>query len=142
MESDLSPKDKCNLIDYVKEAQWDEILNLVFNGSPPTRKLTINEQYILEAQAENFIYPLILRYMTERKKTSSRKERQQARTAKEKGMPYDERLRKAKIALKKKAKREKIGAGPTPTPRPKTEKPKTERPKRETPKAGAGRRGN
>jgi hypothetical protein len=68
MESNLSPKKKCDLIDYVKEAEWDQILNLVFNGDPPTRKLTVNEQYILEAQAENFIYPLIFRYMEEGKK--------------------------------------------------------------------------
>ncbi len=67
MESNLAPKEKCNLIDFIKEAEWDQILNLVFNGNPPSRKLTINEQYILESQAENFVYPLVLRYMTEAK---------------------------------------------------------------------------
>jgi len=75
MESELTPKEKCDMIDYVKEAEWDQILNLVFNGSKPTRKLTINEQYILEAQAENFIYPLILRYISEadgKKKTKTK----------------------------------------------------------------------
>ena len=35
------------------------------NGQKSTRKLTINEQYVLEAQAENKIYPLILRYLSE-----------------------------------------------------------------------------
>jgi hypothetical protein len=68
MESNLAPKEKCDMIDYVKEAEWDQILNLVFNGTKPTRKLTINEQYILEAQAENFIYPLVFKYMSEEKK--------------------------------------------------------------------------
>jgi len=63
MESDLAVKEKDKLVDYVREAEWDQILNLVFNGSPPNRKLTVNEQYILEAQAESHIYPLILRYI-------------------------------------------------------------------------------
>ena len=65
MESSLPPKEKCKLIDYIKEATWDEVLNLVLNGQKSTRKLTINEQYVLEAQAENKIYPLILRYLSE-----------------------------------------------------------------------------
>ena len=67
MESDISPEEKHKLIDYVKEADWDQILNLVFNGRPPDRKLTINEQYILEAQAENYIYPMILKYLISEK---------------------------------------------------------------------------
>ena len=76
MESTLAPKDKCDMIDYIKEAEWDQVLNLVFNGDRPNRKLTINEQYILEAQAENHIYPLILRYISEagaKKKTITTK---------------------------------------------------------------------
>ena len=100
MESNLPPKEKCNMIDYIKEAEWDQILNLVFNGNPPSRKLTINEQYILEAQAENFIYPLILKYMTEAKgkkeKIADKQKRQQVRIAKEK------RIEKSKAALAKK----------------------------------------
>jgi len=111
MESNLPPKEKCNLIDYIKEAEWDQILNLVFNGDPPSRKLTVNEQYILEAQAENFIYPLILKYMTEvkRNKKSNREKRReyksgQSVTAKQKGMTYKERMAKAKEKLAAKAK--------------------------------------
>ena len=85
MESKLLPKEKCDMIDYVREAEWDQILNLVFNGRIPARKLTINEQYILEAQAENFIYPLIVKYMAEGKrkgrKTPTRKEKIAAASA-------------------------------------------------------------
>jgi hypothetical protein len=65
METTLPPKEKCNLIDYIKEATWDQVLHLVLNGQKSERKLTINEQYVLEAQAENKIYPLILRYLSE-----------------------------------------------------------------------------
>lgn len=78
MESNLQPKEKCNLIDYIKEAEWDEVLNLVFNGNKPNRKLTINEQYILEAQAENYVYPLILRYLSERKKDKKKTRKDKA----------------------------------------------------------------
>lgn len=81
MESNLAPKEKCDMIDYVKEAEWDQILNLVFNGTKPTRKLTINEQYILEAQAENFIYPLIFKYMSEGKRKGRKKPTRQEKQA-------------------------------------------------------------
>ena len=88
MESELPPKEKCDMIDYIKEAEWDQILNLVFNGNKPTRKLTVNEQYILEAQAENFIYPLIFRYMSEGnrkgRKKPTRREKQAASALKSK----------------------------------------------------------
>lgn len=112
MESDLPPKEKCNMIDYVKEAKWDEILNLVFNGNKPSRKLTINEQYILEAQAENFIYPLIFKYMSEGnrkgRKKPTRKEKQAAAAAKAKfgsGSPTPLEVKKAPVTAAKKVKK-------------------------------------
>jgi len=105
MESNLLAKEKCDMIDYVKEAEWDQILNLVFNGTKPSRKLTINEQYILEAQAENFIYPLIFRYMSEGKgrKKLTKKEKQEAGSIKQKfggGSPTPSEVKAAATAPK------------------------------------------
>jgi hypothetical protein len=108
MESKLSPKEKCTLIDYVKEAEWDQILNLVFNGSAPTRELTVNEQYVLEAQAENFIFPLIAKYMAEGKrkgrKRPTRKEKMVAASMKAKVGAGSASEEEAKKAPKPKAK--------------------------------------
>jgi hypothetical protein len=113
--------------DYVKEAEWDQILNLVFNGTKPTRKLTINEQYILEAQAENFIYPLILRYMSEGKrkgrKKPTRQEKQAASAVKAKfgaGTATASEVKSAPVSPKPKT---------TPTPKPKTTPTPKETPK-------------
>ena len=144
MESDLSPKEKCDLIDYVKEAEWDQVLNLVFNGSPPSRKLTINEQYILEAQAENFIYPLIAKYMVEgtkeRRRKLTRKEKIAAGKAKAKfggGSATKAEVKSAPEPPKAKPKPKVIKTktkAPT-SPKPKAIKTKTKAPTAPKPKA-------
>ena len=50
---------KCELINFVKESEVDDILHLIFNGNVPKYKLNDAERFVLRSQAENFIYPLV-----------------------------------------------------------------------------------
>jgi len=59
-EQDNIPQNaKCELMDFVKESEGDEILHLIFNGNTPKNELNDAERFVLRAQAENFIYPLV-----------------------------------------------------------------------------------
>ena len=136
MESELPPKEKCNLIDYIKEAEWDQILNLVLTGSKPDRKLTVNEQYILEAQAENHIYPLVFRYLTERKK-GKKKTRKEKMAAGAEKRPSAYQRRQAKKQAGKAFDPKTFRAGPELGPDPPAvdpNRPKAQNKKKKAPK--------
>jgi len=59
-QKDIVPEVKCKLIDFVKEAESDEILHLIFNGSIAENELNDANRFVLRSQAESHIYPLIV----------------------------------------------------------------------------------
>jgi len=59
-EQEIPAQVKCELIDFVKEADGDEILHLIFNGAKPDHALNDAERFVLRSQGEYHIYPLIM----------------------------------------------------------------------------------
>lgn len=58
-QDNITQDAKCELMNFVKESEGDEILNLIFNGNIPKHDLNDADRFVLRAQAENFIYPLV-----------------------------------------------------------------------------------
>lgn len=58
-QDNIQQNAKCELMNFVKESEGDEILHLIFNGNIPKYELNDAERFVLRAQAENFIYPLV-----------------------------------------------------------------------------------
>jgi len=58
-QENVDIKTKCHFVKFVKEAEQDEILHLIFNGRMPKENLNEADRFVLRSQAENFIFPLI-----------------------------------------------------------------------------------
>ena len=52
MEQENIPiKSKCEMVEFIKESDGDDILHLIFNGSPPDHQLDGAEKFVLRSQA-------------------------------------------------------------------------------------------